>query len=174
MRVGFCRLTNAVTFCSLHAAATLANGLRPRPFPCANHRLAGAAALQWGHAPGGVAALAPARKSRWLSNDSSFLDGLASRSLHRFAFLQGQSQGELYHLTGSRPSPKAGLPSPLATPRVRACCEVARRHSVRHREAFEARHRPAAGSDHRSERTSLQWSAYFFTIRLARHSGSVV
>jgi hypothetical protein len=45
--------------------------------------------------------------------------------------------------------PIAGLPSPFATPRVRACCEVARRHSVRHRGAFEARHRPVVGSDHR-------------------------
>ena len=50
--------------------------------------------------------------------------------------------------------PIAGLPSPLATPRVRACCEVARRHNARHRGAFEARHRPAAGSDHRTRATS--------------------
>jgi hypothetical protein len=41
--------------------------------------------------------------------------------------------------------PIAGLPSPFATPRVRACCEVVCRHNARHPAAFEARHCPAAG-----------------------------
>jgi hypothetical protein len=39
-------------------------------------------------------------------------------------------------------------------PRVRACCEVARRHNVRHRGAFEARRRPAAGLVRRRRATS--------------------
>jgi hypothetical protein len=80
---------------------------------------------------------------------------------HQRAFLRAASQATSMRREISFPPspahglqpPIGGLPSPFATPRVRARCEVARRHNVRRRGAFEARHRPAAGSARRSEWT---------------------